>query len=476
MKRTNKYLSLALAIIMALSLCVTSFAGTITVNNAVDGQTYKAYKIFDVTVIDGAGTEQGATGYAYKIEQGSAWWNDVLAYMNVTEPDTHGDYEGNGLKLTKTTDGNWFNVTQVDDGLNAEAFAAFLNDRKDGKEYVDAEAEDNVATLEVEGAGYYFVDSSLGSLCALLTDNENFHAIEKNEEPTIEKEVDKIDNAYDEEITFTVTVTAGGAADTTYVVHDTMDEELVLHEDSFVIKMNDVEVPAINPLTDVRNYEIVLNPTDDCTFEITFNQEYTNTLANGDEIVITYDAHLDQAADSDTNYENVAVLQYGNTETTPASVYVKTFEFDLVKTTNDNVVLPGAQFNLYAADGTLIKFVMDGDVYEVAEDGTVEVINAGVVTIRGLANGVYELEETVAPDGYNKLPNRVEVTINNANDNATVTEDVYEDGGVQVINQSGALLPSTGGVGTTMFYVLGSVMMIGAAVLLVTKKKMTNEQ
>ena len=99
-------------------------------------------------------------------------------------------------------------------------------------------------------------------------------------------------------------------------------------------------------------------------------------------------------------------------------------------------------------------------------------IEAGSVTIKGLDSGIYYLEETKAPAGYNVLPGRVEVKIEGANLNATVTDNTWTDGGVHVINQTGTELPSTGGIGTTIFYVLGSVLVVAAGVLLVTKKRM----
>ena len=93
------------------------------------------------------------------------------------------------------------------------------------------------------------------------------------------------------------------------------------------------------------------------------------------------------------------------------------------------------------------------------------------MTISGLANGTYWLEETAAPAGYNMLESRQSITIEGANKNATVTEGVYTEGGVQVINEAGTVLPSTGGMGTTIFYTLGGVLVVGAAILLVTKKR-----
>ena len=103
----------------------------------------------------------------------------------------------------------------------------------------------------------------------------------------------------------------------------------------------------------------------------------------------------------------------------------------------------------------------------------------GQATVNGLdADTTYYLEETKAPDGYNKLAERVEVAIVDTNLSTTIDSDIWEkgDGGVQITNISGALLPSTGGMGTTLFYVGGGILMAGAAVLLVIRKSRSREE
>lgn len=160
--------------------------------------------------------------------------------------------------------------------------------------------------------------------------------------------------------------------------------------------------------------------------------------------------------------------------------------FDIIKTDSSMKVLNGAKFELHDAQtaGNKIDLVKVSDgVYRVAtatekgaEGFTSAVIEAGKATVKGLDAGTtYWLEETEAPAGYNKLAGRVEVKIENTNLTTTMTGDTWAqgNGGVQITNNSGALLPSTGGMGTTIFYVLGSVLVLGAVVLLVTKKRMS---
>ena len=112
---------------------------------------------------------------------------------------------------------------------------------------------------------------------------------------------------------------------------------------------------------------------------------------------------------------------------------------------------------------------------------------AGEVTIDGLATGTYYLTETKAPDGYNKLTEPVTVIItaitdaeNNTTDNNNVMDKAdgnpLTDKTLKVANLSGGLLPSTGGIGTTIFYVVGGVLVVGAAILLMTRKRVRDEE
>ncbi|MBQ6933398.1 MAG: isopeptide-forming domain-containing fimbrial protein [Clostridia bacterium] len=486
MKRANKYLSLALALIMALSLCVTSFAATITVTNAQKGETYDAYKIFDVT-------KSGESNYAYSILDTDAWFNVVVKFM--TGADAVADqavFTGKGLTLTKTATNEHMYVLTVDNAVfntaKAAEFAAFLAENIAKEEDGTATATvDGSLTINVDKAGYYFVDTTLGALCALLTNEENVDLVEKNVEPTLDKNIVIVNEtetlvksttaSINDVITYEIKVTNGKNTDKAITVHDTMEDGLTLNANSF--KVNGVAI------ADVENVTLNADPADDCTFEIVFNETFVKALDNDAVVTIRYTATVNEEVEiaTETN-DNTAWLTYSQQTSAPAKVEVLSYEFDLVKTTNENVLLEGATFRLYNAEtaGEEIEVVaVEGEtgVYRVATaEETGVAIEAGKVTIQGLGNGTYYLEETAAPAGYNMLTTRKAVTIENANNNAIMNEDgtTYVNGGVQVINQSGAILPSTGGVGTTMFYVLGSVMMIGAAVLLVTKKKMANEQ
>ena len=104
-------------------------------------------------------------------------------------------------------------------------------------------------------------------------------------------------------------------------------------------------------------------------------------------------------------------------------------------------------------------------------------VKGGKVNIYGLAGKEYTLTETKAPDGYNKLEESVTVDLTSGSlIKANITEaGVYENGGKAIANHAGTVLPSTGGMGTTLFYVIGGGLMVAAVVLLVTKKRMGNK-
>ena len=194
---------------------------------------------------------------------------------------------------------------------------------------------------------------------------------------------------------------------------------------------------------------------------------------------------------------NDVTLTYRHWESTD-QVGVETYEFDLVKTTSPTYqerLLNGATFKLYGSvsGNDEIGLVLEETIYEIDNntglptetvasrvyrkalpgETPVAAIEAGLATIRGLGNGSYFVEEIEAPEGYNKLQSRESISLSGNNDKATfLANGGYDDGGLQVINRTGAELPSTGGIGTYLFYGVGAILVVGAVVVLVSKKRM----
>lgn len=503
MKYTKKLVALTVVLILALALAAPSFAADIEIKNPVSGQTYNIYKIFDLKV------NADGDSYSYTIPSDSPWLSTVQSFAadidnGLTIQDIAGDPANKNVKVDKDK------YTET----VAANFAVTLNNalHREDNPVVDTP----VATANTENSynatgldkGYYFIDSSMGALCALYSTDSTQEVREKNEKPGIDKVVT---GATDDEgheksvnigdtLTYTITVTAGGAADTDYVVHDRMSDGLTLNEDSFVIKVGDVVVPesnySINPAPDTDESCPYFEDKDtkgNCTFEITFNQAYTATLEKNTEITITYTAVVNANADTGlTDPEtNKAILEYGNTfDKTEDPTNIYTYEFDVVKTDGTGALLGDAEigyakFELYTEEtgGNAIALykVSDGvyrpavtDEEKIAQT-TELVAHNGQMRIYGLAADTYYLEETAAPNGYNILPERKEVNLNNGNASWSDADSdgIYDagEGGIQVINETGALLPGTGGIGTTIFYTLGGLLVVGAAVLLVTKKR-----
>ena len=443
MKKILNYL-VAIALVMFQLLPVAN-AASITIDNSVVGQEYKAYKIFDVT--------RAGDSYAYSIKSTNEWFADVQEYATsrgtIELEEVVGEPSKYVVKRTETFDEETF----------ATDFAEYLNGRKENKtETAKATAAEGTTETTVSEAGYYFVDSSLGALCILHTAADAFTLAEKNAEPTIKKEASQDSASVGDTITFTITITAGGAADTSYILHDKMTDGLDLNENTFTVKIGETAVEA-------ENYEIKTGEkvTDDCTFEIEFKKEYTATLNKNTVITVTYTATVNEEAIVTDGVTNNATLQYGNTTSQSSTTEITNFDFDLVKINEAKEELNGAQFKLYDSQDKEVKLIKDGDFYRPVQEGETAVpyIEAGSVSIKGLASGTYYLEETKAPDGYNQLTERKEVDLNN------------KDNAITVVNTTGSQLPHTGGMGTVLFITIGSIMVLGFGVLLVTKLRLS---
>ena len=442
MKKILNYL-LVIALVLIQFIPAVN-AATITVDKAVKGQTYKAYKIFDVT--------KSGDNYAYSINSEkdgieNPWFAIVNAYANAHPEE---------LTLTNVKGTNKYVVAVSEEKFSAAEFAKHLNDNKgtinaDGSATADGTSVD----INVAEAGYYFVDSSLGALCALHTAADEITVEEKNAEPTVEKTASQETAGIGETVTFTINVTAGGDADTSYIVRDTMTDGLDLVADSISIEVNETAVEA-------SNYTI---STSAHGFEINFLQSYTASLDKDTVIVITYEAVVNENAIVNSNVINNVELIYGNSSTTDR-VVIPNYDFELVKTDENQKELTGAKFKLYTAAGVEIPVVLVREgTYRVAkanEEGVL--IEAGRVMIQGLSSGDYALEEVEAPEGYNQLVERHQFSIEGA--------DLVETAAVTVVNTTGKLLPSTGGMGTVLFLTIGSIMVIGFGLLLVTKLRL----
>lgn len=482
MKHARKLVSILLVLAMALTLGVAAFAaetgattGSITVTNPKKDAndqyaTYTAYKIFDLVYNDNAHT--------YTIDETSAWYSVVTDFI-AANSDL-------GLELQDYTEGKKLvNAEEAFDETAAAAFAAYLKaNQPAGATAAATLNEDNSFTATGLDLGYYFVDSNLGTLCSLDSTNALAEITEKNEVPQVDKEVEEDSdkswgNRNDADLgqtvnyKTTITVAAGNEG---YILHDKMTN-LTLVDNSIVVTVDGAKVEAAG------NYSVITPCSDDCTFEIEFEDSYIVTLASGTEIIVTYSAVVNDDAPIATALPNETWLNYGEKsefESTHSKTETFVWEFGVNKiiagTTNP---LAGAKFTLSKSeDGSNpLTFTQAETVYTYDEEGTVtefETTETGNISIKGLDADTYYLTETAAPAGYNMLTAPIKVVIDH--DGNVFFDDAEEadtDKIVEVENNTGTELPETGGMGTTILYIIGGLLAVGAIVLLVSKKRMS---
>lgn len=493
MRNTKKLVGLLLALVMILAVGAAAFAdgtNSITVENAVKGQTYKLYKMLDLVVND------AHTAYSYTV---NADWKDFFVTSD-TNTSAPGSSYVNIDALGYVT---WKENANVEDFAKAaEEYAKNLTELK--KHDASADGDFTFADLE---AGYYLVTSTLGTKATVGTTpgepNPTIH--EKNAAPTNVKTVeeDSTPGTYGEIndadigqiVNFKSTITAQAGAEN-YVFHDKMSEGLTFGG-SVYVTLNGNAVDASNYTFTDYTVQGATTPTDGCTFEVSFKQNFCDTLAAGNEIVISYTATLNEkAVIAGAGNPNTSKVSYGvkdgtttnepSGETPPSKTTTYTWQFDILKYANGdkNTVLKDAKFVLLNSDRSKVATIKNGkldswiNIPSAQEGAEIQWPEAAVLTtdengkaaIAGLDADTYYLREIAAPAGYNKLAGDVTVIIS-----PTASEDgktlTLASVTAEIENKSGTELPSTGGIGTTIFYVIGGVLVIGAAAMLIAKRK-----
>ena len=506
MKLIKKIAAIMLSVIMVLGMAsVVSAAeggtaaptgnGKITINNAIAGQTYKIYKLLDLESYDVANQL-----YSYKPAAG---WENF--FQTSGEGSNYVYINENGYVTWKT------GVAENKAAELAQKALAYANNTStnisnNGSKSVTE--EENSVSFDNLDLGYYLVESSVGALCGLTTTNNEVTIAEKNGVPSVDKKVqeDSKVNTKDEwgksntadigqPVNFQTTITAQQGAQN-YVLHDKMEAGLTFGGTVTVTK-NGENVDATNYTLKIAT-DPSANVTDGCTFEIVFTQPFCDTLKADEQIIVTYSATLNEkAAIAGEENKNTTKLTYGDSsETTPSTTTTKTFEMSVFKYTKDGTndkALAGATFTLSKDDkGTNpIKLVSvsndetNGDTYRVAKENeaitSVTTTKSGKFKIQGLDADIYYLTETQQPTGYNKLSAPIKIKIDDAgavfilknSANGTETPEAITDY-VKVLNNTGTILPTTGGNGTSLIYFLGAVLALVSGVVLITKQRMKN--
>lgn len=288
MKKTIKKLMAALlAVVLLCAMAVPAFAaegasGSITIDKAINGETYTAYKIFDV-VSSKVETDDSKT-YVYMVANGWANFfeqNDVRGYVTVDK---------NGQPT-------WIEGKKSDTDLQAFAKLALTYASTNGITGKTATAAGNQAVINGLAAGYYVVSTTAGSLCVLNTNGSDLKIDEKNEAPTIDKKIDGSkstnDAAIGDVVNYTVTIHAKKGA-TGYVLTDTMTKGLTFNPDSLTVKT------GTSTLSKDTDYTVDVNSTPDTdgntNFKVTFTDTYLNGIDGNTDIVVSYTATVNKDA------------------------------------------------------------------------------------------------------------------------------------------------------------------------------------
>lgn len=502
----KRIFTLMLALMMVLALSVTAFAAgpyTITINNSAAGHTYEAYQIFagDLETANGKTVLTNITWGSGVTTQGQAAFGDAAAKAE---------------SLTTEEDARAF----------AKAVAPYLTNPS------VSTAGDGTYTIANLDSGYYLVKDKDNTLtnaddfytAYLMKVVGNVTAAPKGDKPTLNKQIKHNENGEwgvvgDNQIGDTVefrTITkvpnTSGYTKYDYIIHDTMSAGLtsnVKTSADITIKVNDATVlPA-------EYYTVTANGNSFSVQVDILKAIQDGKLAHDNELYTYYTGVLNADAKvyDEGKQDNVAYLEYSNNpnvdtdkgKTPEKKVYDWTFKMGINKVNENGGQLTGAKFAL-SKNGTLkvadmncndegipavttgligMVKISDGE-YRVAVDGdtnVVYVVDAGNPVIKGLDDAIdYYLYETKAPAGYNLMTEPVHFVISAsyAADGSNYTSVTVTVGAAaasdtlsaNVVNKSGSTLPETGGIGTTIFYVLGSLLVVGAGVVLITRKRM----
>ena len=479
-------LMLVLAMVMMCFATVLADGDSITISlkdpapGTEAGETLVGYKIFDVTKtegIDAANDNSENTGFAYSIAANSPW-------LSVVEGLKEGEIPY--FTLVPASDGQSYAVTLNESVSISEDVAKNIASKLLASKPSNASSI-SVATGEPVEAdpGYYLFTSPLGENLVLAT--TNIEITEKNDYPTVTKEDDKDDDtaSIGDDVVYTIEITVPEKANNIITVNDTMSDGLSFKGNSLKsVTIKGAEGSTVPEHADDTPGYTFTNGTDG--FTVVFDADCVKAN-QGKTIVIEYTATLNEnavvgAVDDEDGNRNDVKITYSNYSMTDYEP-LETYKYEVVKVKADNKTLTGAEFTLWNDADSIDEANKIGvvatnttGVYRIAAYGETPITGNmvtdgnGKLTIIGLGSGSYYLQEEVEPDGYNKLGHRHNFTITDADKPATVEEGECKDGD-KIVNQTGTELPSTGGMGTTLFYVIGGLLIIGAAVVLVARRK-----
>ena len=509
MKRIKKFAAALLTAIMMMTMTVTAYAEggahSLTVNvkegQDLNGQTINLYKLFDVTESKSGET----TNYAYTVNKDTGYKDALVSVLSgtITKDSKDEDFAKAVLELGKD------NETEVQNFANK--FTAYALNNSLGTTATSSKITESKKSYEFTGlaAGYYLVYVTGGKeiQSSLVTVDDTTNTVNlKTEAPSITKTADKATAEIGQVVTYTVT---GSIPDTTgydqyqYIIHDELSKGLDFVNDvqgttvtgkTVNVSVAFKEAGIIDTSTAPKTATLDTENNKKMSLDLSAWVKANQTTNKGKSFTVTYYAKVNKDAVVTNN--NKASLEYGNnssdtTTTTPSEAKTNTYPLDIKKINKKtSELLADAHFTLYRSDnqGTINK----NDVVKVSavagKDGCYVVDPSSptteMVTIKnkidekgynlhlnGLAAGTYYLEETKAPDGFNKLTDPIKIVIEKKGETYTITADGAEGNILTVQNSTGSLLPSTGGTGVIVFAGVAILLVFGVVVSFIRDKR-----
>lgn len=491
--------TLALALLLVLSLSVTAFAagtftGTITVNGAENDKPYELYKIFDITTVNG--------NPAYSIPEGK-----VDAYKNSTyqhEGETTVNFDGLFETTTATVGGKTVTYATRRNGTTDNMIISWA---KQNTGIFGAATTVTAAGGKAEftdlGNGYYYIKSPVKTDATAMIADTSKHATvnEKNSTPGWGDGPDAGKNANGETYyageTITYTLIYKNAVNydqgkqvTKYTAEDTLPDGITYKTDSLQVFVNNVAVIGLNnqAADTSKGFKVDIPWT---------NEDGTSKYTTNPSVIkVTYAATMGNTKIA-TGIVNTAKI-YPDTNTDPGTetekkdtVYTGKIELTKVEDTSGTDAdkpLSGAKFKVTVKVGETTQYLVQAGTapnytYTTSanESEATEFVTGadGKIMLTGLKEGTYTFIETEAPAGYQlpaastPAPTATLKLTKNADGTVITTEMIITR---RVVNSKAAAMPETGGMGTTMFYVMGSLLAISALVFLVTQKRMRSVQ
>ena len=529
MKR--KILPIALSLALCFGASMTAFAADIdtTANTGTEAasavHSYEAYQIF-------TGTYEAADKSLSNVEFGSAV-TDAMKSALIAEINTKITDDTKKLAADAKAGDIAAAIGTYYDSSSAEAIAKIVKDNL-------GDAKFTVSNGKVDGgvAGYYLIvdvtdftgdeEVYLDRAQLQIVDNElNVKINEKRDSITTYKKVKDINDSvevnysewqdsadYDigDSIPFMLYATVPSNYDSyssyEYIFHDVQSAGLTFKADTVKVYVDDAQI---------TDGYVVNENVDGDTFQVVFADLKKIAAVKADSVItVEYESVLNgQALIGAEGNPNKMRVEFendngGKGKTPWDTVIVFTFKTEINKVDQDELPLAGAQFKIEKLSASVEdgKYVVAKD--ENGEDVVIKTLEVVIndegtqFSSEGLDDGVYKITETVTPAGFNSIdpiyfaveaehdedaaePKLVKIDVTDLEGNSivsdgnnlgefTIEKDNEDAIDTTIINQHGAVLPSTGGIGTTIFYIIGGVLVVGAVVLLIVRRRMKTEE